>query len=52
LSGTIQISLGLYIYIYIYKELHKLTILWIAFDFVLAWALLVPIETTEKKQKE
>jgi hypothetical protein len=50
LSGTIQISLGLYIYIY--KELHKLTILWIAFDFVLAWALLVPIETTEKKQKE
>jgi hypothetical protein len=48
LSGTIQISLGLYIY----KELHKLTILWIAFDFVLAWALLAPIETTEKKQKE
>jgi hypothetical protein len=48
LSGTIQISLGLYIY----KELHKLTILWIAFDFVLAWALLVPIETIEKKQKE
>jgi hypothetical protein len=38
LSGTIQISLGLYIY----TELHKLTILWIAFDFVLAWALLVP----------
>jgi hypothetical protein len=48
LSGTIQISLGLYIY----KELHKLTILWIAFDFVLAWALLAPIETTEKKEKE